>query len=139
MAGDMLPWNVAAPCSSRCAPPAAASRQCKCIPLSCHFEPGRLTHCHPLQVGVTSWGEGCAAGFPGVYSDVAYARGWIDVNIQVGRKGATRRGARLLAITRGSAASRCWLWGRHCRQLTRTPGRVGCRPLVSVSNDCRLL
>lgn len=40
--------------------------------------------CCAVQVGVTSWGEGCAAGFPGVYSDVAYARKWIDASIQVG-------------------------------------------------------
>ncbi|KAI7839839.1 hypothetical protein COHA_006424 [Chlorella ohadii] len=35
-----------------------------------------------MLVGVTSWGEGCAAGYPGVYSDVAYARKWIDASIQ---------------------------------------------------------
>ena len=31
----------------------------------------------PPQVGVTSWGFGCAEGTPGVYSDVAAGLGWI--------------------------------------------------------------
>ncbi|PRW59900.1 peptidase S1 [Chlorella sorokiniana] len=35
-----------------------------------------------MLVGTTSWGEGCAAGYPGVYADVAYARNWIDASIQ---------------------------------------------------------
>ena len=35
-----------------------------------------------VQVGVTSWGEGCAGPKPGVYADVASVRGWIDSTIK---------------------------------------------------------
>jgi len=36
-------------------------------------------------VGVVSWGVGCGVGFPGVYSDTAFFRSWIDDNIQDNR------------------------------------------------------
>mmetsp|Transcript_18092 Transcript_18092/g.36442 ORF Transcript_18092/g.36442 Transcript_18092/m.36442 type:complete len:129 (-) Transcript_18092:104-490(-) len=34
-----------------------------------------------IQVGIVSWGSGCANNFPGVYSRVAEAKRWIDNTI----------------------------------------------------------
>lgn len=44
------------------------------------FVKGR-TNATDLQVGITSWGNGCAARDPGVYSSVAWAAGWIPQGI----------------------------------------------------------
>lgn len=34
-----------------------------------------------MLVGITSWGQGCASGYPGVYADVAWAAPWIRSTI----------------------------------------------------------
>ncbi len=37
-----------------------------------------------VQVGITSWGEGCADGYPGVYARVAAQSGWLQAQIRFG-------------------------------------------------------
>uniref|UniRef100_A0A182Q8Z1 trypsin n=1 Tax=Anopheles farauti TaxID=69004 RepID=A0A182Q8Z1_9DIPT len=46
---------------------------------SCTYDSGGALVCGGLQVGIVSWGKGCALpGYPDVYSSVLYARKWID-------------------------------------------------------------
>lgn len=37
-----------------------------------------------VQIGITSWGDGCAEGFPGVYSRVAAQSNWIKAQVRFG-------------------------------------------------------
>uniref|UniRef100_A0A182VSW0 trypsin n=1 Tax=Anopheles minimus TaxID=112268 RepID=A0A182VSW0_9DIPT len=51
---------------------------------TCAYDSGGPLVCAGMQVGIVSWGKGCAlAGFPEVYSSVSYARKWIDSTINV--------------------------------------------------------
>merc|ERR1712176_575444 len=46
---------------------------------ACQGDSGGPTTYQNQVIGATSWGYGCAqANYPGVYSDVAYYRNWID-------------------------------------------------------------
>ncbi|XP_052894681.1 trypsin-7-like [Anopheles moucheti] len=46
---------------------------------SCAYDSGGPLVCAGIQVGIVSWGKGCALpGYPGVYSSVLYGRKWID-------------------------------------------------------------
>jgi hypothetical protein len=40
-----------------------------------------------VQIGITSWGDGCAQGFPGVYARVAAQSNWIRDQIRFGPHG----------------------------------------------------
>lgn len=48
------------------------------------IKPG-LTAAQDVSIGITSWGRGCAADTPGVYSDVAAAVPWIRQAMDVSR------------------------------------------------------
>ncbi|XP_040170219.1 trypsin-4-like [Anopheles arabiensis] len=46
---------------------------------SCAYDSGGPLVCGDMQVGIVSWGKGCAMpGYPDVYSSVLYARAWIN-------------------------------------------------------------
>ncbi|XP_035781884.1 trypsin 3A1-like isoform X2 [Anopheles albimanus] len=46
---------------------------------SCAYDSGGPLVCGDVQVGIVSWGKGCALpGFPDVYSNVLYAKPWIN-------------------------------------------------------------
>uniref|UniRef100_A0A182RAB4 trypsin n=1 Tax=Anopheles funestus TaxID=62324 RepID=A0A182RAB4_ANOFN len=46
---------------------------------SCAYDSGGPLVCAGVQVGIVSWGKGCALpGYPEVYSSVLYGRRWID-------------------------------------------------------------
>ncbi|XP_049533983.1 trypsin 3A1-like [Anopheles darlingi] len=46
---------------------------------SCTYDSGGPLVCGDVQVGIVSWGKGCALpGFPDVYSNVLYAKSWIN-------------------------------------------------------------
>ena len=48
---------------------------------SCQGDSGGPVVYNGRQIGVVSWGEGCAlAGYPGIYADVAKFRDWIRKN-----------------------------------------------------------
>uniref|UniRef100_A0A182JXI6 Peptidase S1 domain-containing protein n=1 Tax=Anopheles christyi TaxID=43041 RepID=A0A182JXI6_9DIPT len=49
---------------------------------SCAYDSGGPLVCADMQVGIVSWGKGCAMpGYPDVYSSVLYARMWINSTI----------------------------------------------------------
>uniref|UniRef100_A0A182MU77 Peptidase S1 domain-containing protein n=1 Tax=Anopheles culicifacies TaxID=139723 RepID=A0A182MU77_9DIPT len=51
---------------------------------TCAYDSGGPLVCAGVQVGIVSWGKGCALpGFPEVYSSVLYARKWIDRTIKM--------------------------------------------------------
>uniref|UniRef100_A0A182YHF2 Uncharacterized protein n=1 Tax=Anopheles stephensi TaxID=30069 RepID=A0A182YHF2_ANOST len=46
---------------------------------SCAYDSGGPLVCAGVQVGIVSWGKGCAlVGYPEVYSNVLYARKWVE-------------------------------------------------------------
>ncbi|XP_050072586.1 trypsin-5-like [Anopheles maculipalpis] len=46
---------------------------------SCAYDSGGPLVCAGVQVGIVSWGKGCAlVGYPEVYSNVLYVEEWID-------------------------------------------------------------
>lgn len=57
---------------------------------SCTYDSGGPLVCAGVQVGIASWGKGCAMpGYPDVYSSVLYAKSWIDSVVQAGKSQTT--------------------------------------------------
>ncbi|XP_053663471.1 trypsin-7-like [Anopheles marshallii] len=54
---------------------------------SCAYDSGGPLVCAGVQVGIVSWGKGCALpGYPDVFSSILYGRKWIDNVIKIDRE-----------------------------------------------------